>query len=541
MKKYTFITLAAVVAAGSAQAQNLVDAVRFSSSDLGGTARYRSMAGAFGALGGDPSCMGDNPAGIAIYRGTNVLTITPNLSFTTTEVDGSVKTKEKKNNTSIANFSSIFSFKAPDSDNLVNFTLGLGFERRQENFRKYNMQLNNPASAFGDYLAEQANSYLDNRTLASSLGYKEDAYGNIVYDPWDESDAPTLTLLAYDAFAIDEDLNNKYRVINPTAGLQPEQAMRVREENRHDEYNISGAFNINDVFYVGATLKLTDFNSTIVSEFDEFYPESPTDALFYDNSLETKGSGIGLNLGILWKPSDDFRVGAAIHTPTWMNMTEMYSSTIQTCYEAPNDNGFMEKYEPWSSYNSSWEYDFQTPWEYQLSAAAVLGTRALLSVEWDMRDFTTMEFNQSDNYKLNSSTMKYLNAINSAFKDHAQMQHTIKVGMEYRLTPNLSARAGYSYITSPYASAALNSEVDSYNQELLYSSSSKLNYNTLDNQQYITAGFGWRGSNWYVDLSCVNHFTNEYIAAYPADYANSVYLDMSMYRINWDLTLGYRF
>lgn len=38
-------------------AQNIVDAGRFGSTEIAGTARYRSMAGAFGALGGDATCI----------------------------------------------------------------------------------------------------------------------------------------------------------------------------------------------------------------------------------------------------------------------------------------------------------------------------------------------------------------------------------------------------------------------------------------------------------------------------------------------------
>ena len=40
--------------------------------DLNGTARYMGMAGAFGALGGDVSAIKDNPAGLGIYRSSEV-------------------------------------------------------------------------------------------------------------------------------------------------------------------------------------------------------------------------------------------------------------------------------------------------------------------------------------------------------------------------------------------------------------------------------------------------------------------------------------
>ena len=48
-------------------AQTVYDAVDFATKDLDGTARFVGMGGAMGALGGDISTMGTNPAGIGIY------------------------------------------------------------------------------------------------------------------------------------------------------------------------------------------------------------------------------------------------------------------------------------------------------------------------------------------------------------------------------------------------------------------------------------------------------------------------------------------
>ena len=49
-------------------AQEAFDVLQMSQNDLRGTSRFQSMAGAFGALGGDLSTMTQNPAGIGVYR-----------------------------------------------------------------------------------------------------------------------------------------------------------------------------------------------------------------------------------------------------------------------------------------------------------------------------------------------------------------------------------------------------------------------------------------------------------------------------------------
>ena len=146
-------------------AQNVVDAVRYGNSEISGTARYRSMAGAFGALGGDPSCMSDNPAGLAIYRGTNVLSFTPHLSYTRTESFGTESQSEKDHNFGISNFAWVTSFKAHSNENLVNFNFGISVDRRMEAHSKYMITLDGDQpmfrnGSFGEYLTNQANNYL---------------------------------------------------------------------------------------------------------------------------------------------------------------------------------------------------------------------------------------------------------------------------------------------------------------------------------------------------------------------------------------------
>ncbi|UJH89691.1 hypothetical protein LZ575_11495 [Antarcticibacterium sp. 1MA-6-2] len=66
MKK-VYITVIALLAMTFSQAQDITDAVRYSTEGLSGTARFRAMSGAFGALGGDLSAMTVNPAGSAVF------------------------------------------------------------------------------------------------------------------------------------------------------------------------------------------------------------------------------------------------------------------------------------------------------------------------------------------------------------------------------------------------------------------------------------------------------------------------------------------
>ena len=75
MKKIiTLATLGLLVAAAPISAQTVYDAAKITGKDLNGTARFVGMGGAMGALGGDISTIGTNPAGIGIYRSNDFMT-----------------------------------------------------------------------------------------------------------------------------------------------------------------------------------------------------------------------------------------------------------------------------------------------------------------------------------------------------------------------------------------------------------------------------------------------------------------------------------
>ncbi len=86
-----FIAIASILALGvaTASAQSAVDAYSLSRNDFKGTARFMSMGGAFGALGGDISTLNQNPGGIGIYRSNDVgITLDLDLQHSSTNTGG---------------------------------------------------------------------------------------------------------------------------------------------------------------------------------------------------------------------------------------------------------------------------------------------------------------------------------------------------------------------------------------------------------------------------------------------------------------------
>ena len=73
MKKISvLIALGMLMIAPWGMAQTIYDGAKLTGKDLNGTARIVGMGGAMGALGGDISTMGTNPAGIGLYRSSDL-------------------------------------------------------------------------------------------------------------------------------------------------------------------------------------------------------------------------------------------------------------------------------------------------------------------------------------------------------------------------------------------------------------------------------------------------------------------------------------
>ena len=546
-------------------AQSVVDATRYGSSNIAGTARYRAMGGAFGALGGDPTAMSDNPAGMGIYRGTNELSFTPNLTFAHCNMDGGVSTDNKKADVSISNFSGVFSFRT-NGDYLVNFNIGIGFNHREGVRRKYQSIVSNPLSSFGQYLNNRANNCLMERGDFYNPHYlaTDDAtYNNRI---------PLTVLYAWDTKTIlpvmdgvDGDGNQLYAGVTSydlANGYSSYQRLFVNESNRTDEYNINASANWNDALYAGLTLTIFDINSTIMTEIDEDY-DSPLESYTqYFNNLESKGSGFGIKAGLLYKPTDVWRIGAAAHTPTWYKMEDIYNGKMQNeDQNVPAAGG--------QSYN--YKYRYFSPWQLQLSSAWVIARRALIGVEWDMQDFTTQKLKR-DNEQWDDGTGAF-STMNEMFKKYNRVQQTYKVGAEFRATDHFSLRAGYAFKTSPFTANLYDNpgvsrgrRDGSYVDEntLLFDSSTKPNYSLLGSQRYYTGGFGWAGEWWHIDLAFMDRVMEEKVALFPTtdadrfdDHGNEIFTDdpfsdgwgavtathtnLKNHFLTWDVTIGIKF
>jgi len=131
------IILALCVASPFAvMAQSALDAFQFSQPDLKGTARFMSMGGAFGALGGDMSVLDQNPAGIGVYRSSDAsFTLNLDCQSSTAKSQGASVT-DNQTKFLLNNIGYIATFKT-DNAILPNVNIGFSYNKSASFNRRY--------------------------------------------------------------------------------------------------------------------------------------------------------------------------------------------------------------------------------------------------------------------------------------------------------------------------------------------------------------------------------------------------------------------
>ena len=207
-----------------------------------------------------------------------------------------------------------------------------------------------------------------------------------------------------------------------------------------------------------------------------------------DNYYTLDGTGIDLKLGVIVRPfeSSPFRLGFAVHTPTWYDLRESYnanlSSNIDYYGEAYNQN--LGDFLIGRDYDYlTYDYNLTTPWKFNVSAGTTVGGLVAIGAEYEYQDYSSSKLEDVDGYPLGDQ---------SSVDDYLKGVHNLRVGMETRIVPEFSIRAGYNYTSAAFAK-------DSYNALALYSTHT--DYNNTESKNTFTFGLGYRGSVIYADLA----------------------------------------
>lgn len=198
------------------------------------------MAGAFGALGGDITTLSQNPAGIGVYRNSDIAA-TIDLSNQVSSVNtAGVKSTDNKFNFSCNNFGFVWTVRF-NQEALKNLNFGFAYNKQKSFDRTYKTAYSGitGASSLSGYIAKLSEGY-----TADNLGYSD----NSSYDPYDQN--PWLNVLGYQSYLI----NPKSSASNTWGSIVGNGStatgdLYVREKGSIDEYNFNIGGNIYNVFY----------------------------------------------------------------------------------------------------------------------------------------------------------------------------------------------------------------------------------------------------------------------------------------------------
>lgn len=541
MKKKVCLGVAIVSlwSVGTVYAQGEIDAYKFSQSELSGTARYMSMGGAFGALGGDISVMGANPAGLGIYRSSEIVT-TLSVSSVKTNTNWEGTTMgESKTKFNFDNIAYVGYFPTGNDEGLVGWNVGFSYNRAMSFNRRYQMGRGAGGYSLSDYIAA-----ITNRDGATG----NDLLSSDSYDPYMSQN--WLSVLGYDSNIISSanpsQAGGFYSSFGENDNLwEVQQAdLFVHETGAIDKYNFSLATNISNTVFIGATLAVTDLNYHLTSIYDEDFGygegEITSDHLYWDNYSSVDGTGYAFNLGVIVRPCDLLRIGVAYNSPTWYKITDYHTAEAGATINGYED---VNRATPGGAYT---EYRLRTSDRWIFSAAAIIGQTALISVDYELSRYNSMYLSAWNGYDWSGDGLYD----NEYIKEDFGIGSMLKVGAEIKVTPQFAIRFGGAWQNTPVKSGLLYNESDGVESLVeISTASTQTAYTISRNIGYATFGLGYRFTpNFYADLACVYRIQKE--DAYPfsnvfdgngSSLVESIPASLKTNTTKVALTLGYKF
>jgi hypothetical protein len=451
------ITLVLLGVASHTFAQLPEDILRYSFYPQVGTARSLAIGGAMGSLGGDISSTFTNPAGLGLYK-TRELVLTPGMGFNSNHNDF----RGTNATSSLNRFqlgTSGFVFGAPTQVPNTKWrgsAFSIAVTKVSDfNNHSYYRGLNN-YSSYADQYADDANQ--SGQSIDGILNDPSFAYG---------------TSLALGTYLIDTVTNGSGQqqyvglpdfLLNEKIPLIQEKTVDSR--GGMSEVDVAFAASHMDKWYIGGALgfPIVYVNQTIHYTETASSPDPSgnfVSSSFYDNRI-SKGYGVNLRLGVIFKPDNSLRLGAAFTSPSVIGTTDTHNATMTTNTGSYAGTQTAQASDYLGNASSSNNYTLITPWRALLSASYVFN--AVEDVK-QQRGFVTADleyvgYHESGFGSTASSdddpTWGSTPAQNAYYHTLTQLVHSqykdavnLKVGGELKLDTWL-ARLGFAHYGNPH-------------------------------------------------------------------------------------------
>ncbi|MES2799416.1 MAG: outer membrane protein transport protein [Bacteroidota bacterium] len=418
--KYHLLTLTFLfLGSFSSFGQNETDLFRYSRSTFLGSARYEAMGGSFGALGADVSSSLVNPAGYGRFSTSQMgLSIFGGASTAKSTFNEST-VKATQGLGGISNFAIVLTEdRTANGKGVLYRQLGFGVNRVENYASKIHYTGSQYASIL-DVMTSQANGFYPNEL---------------------NSYFPFSTFLAYESYAInfDPSTNTYYSLLNDRDVIHDR---TIASKGGQTEFFASYSLNYLNKLYFGTNIGFRYQNY----QEDFTHTETLTDtsgtplrSFTYTNELSTKGWGANIKIGAIYLFSEAFRVGLAIHSPTYSELTDNWAANMSATFD-DSVKTIAETLIPTGTY----KYKIRNPWRFVGSMAYVFGTRGCINIDAEFLDYRMSKFKSTKDQEF----VPYDYAIeNEQAKQQFVPAVNLRIGGEYILMSSLYLRAGFQYI-----------------------------------------------------------------------------------------------
>ena len=486
-----------------AGAQGWADALQLSENDYLGTARSVGMGNAMTAVGGDLGSLTFNPAGSAVASYSQ-FTITPGLSVSTVTTQGSLLDnagrpmgfedtyKYRKGRMTLPNFGAIMVYDTRNKRGLKRVSFGI---------------VGNVTRDYTNHL--RATGTNDDNTLAGSLATQAIGYTPEELDGsfFTNGAPPWEAMVGYQSgiFGV---LNGSYvgltesMLDNPTSDvvLTDRIGQYYGLDRKGSKYDLlmNFAMDFNDRFYLGANIGITTLNY----RYDETRAEEALSGIDYGNGFQSlrmrsayydDGTGLYAKVGFIARPVDGLRIGAAIQTPTVIQVRETYQMEGRSVAH----NEPMTANSP----QDEWFYNVTSPFRVNAGIAYTIGQLGLLSADYEYTDYRGMRFSSTydDDYAFDDQNMD--------IKDFLGPVHALRLGAEIKPMPSMALRVGYNL-----TSGAQYNTLSSQNQVISLTTAERRD----QLRTAVTFGVGYSSpGSFFVDAAMrFQYLPNEYFTPY---------------------------
>ena len=447
----------AVLLLGCAQwtaAQGLADVMRYSRQDPMGSARSMGMGGAMTGLGADLGAIWSNPAGLSMYRSSDIaLTLGVGAGGASTEYLGNSETTAEPH-IIVGQLGVALTMPLSHPD-WKRGTFAIGYSPLKDFHQRAVWTGESEGNSITQQFALQAQG-----TPYDSLWY---------YYPFDAE-------LAWYTYMIDTVGGAFDQYAAAFGDDNVRQELRRNRNGRMGETTIAFGTSYREQLHMGLSVGIVSTEMEQVDVYKETKVLGPSSLqeLTLNDRLEISGSGGFWSLGLILQPQGSpVRLGWSYRSGTVLSIDDFYQ--VDASAEFSGDGTFEA-----ASPSSYVRYRIRTPRRHQLGLSWTLGKAAVLSLDYGRSDYAAAEFTSDDFLEADVA------AIQQRINNTMLVEQLYRGGLEFRIEQDWRLRMGGGWRTA--AAAPLQNAQGLLDGSLLEDGSEALHW---------AIGGEYRDENWY--------------------------------------------